>query len=120
LCAESGKFTKSQDDVSRSLASDRRQHAKRKVKSGEGDRVTDKSFDQPRVKNVKLIEDTKTQAEAPAYALRLGAGDRSPDRDRARGVLSEIMPCTILDVERIRWFGFGEVLSDDICSSLVR
>jgi hypothetical protein len=33
-----GKFTKSQDDVGRSLAADRRQHAKRKVKSGEGDR----------------------------------------------------------------------------------
>ena len=33
-----GKFTKSQDDVGRSLAVDRRKHAKRKVKSGEGDR----------------------------------------------------------------------------------
>lgn len=33
-----GKFTKSQDDVGRSLASDRRIKAKRKVKSGEGDR----------------------------------------------------------------------------------
>ena len=33
-----GKFTKSQDDVGRSLAADRRQHAKRRVKSGEGDR----------------------------------------------------------------------------------
>jgi len=33
-----GKFTKSQDDVGRSLAADRRRHAKRKVKSGEGDR----------------------------------------------------------------------------------
>jgi hypothetical protein len=33
-----GKFTKSQDDVGRSLATDRRQHANRDVKSGEGDR----------------------------------------------------------------------------------
>ena len=33
-----GKFTKSQDDVGRSLAADRRQHAKHKVKRGEGDR----------------------------------------------------------------------------------
>jgi hypothetical protein len=33
-----GKFTKSQDDVGRSLATDRRQRAKRDVKSGEGDR----------------------------------------------------------------------------------
>jgi hypothetical protein len=33
-----GKFTRSQDDVGRSLAVDRRKHAKRKVKSGEGDR----------------------------------------------------------------------------------
>jgi hypothetical protein len=33
-----GKFTKSQDDVGRSLAADRRKHAKRVVKSGEGDR----------------------------------------------------------------------------------
>jgi hypothetical protein len=33
-----GKITKSQDDVGRSLATDRRQHAKRKVKSGEGDK----------------------------------------------------------------------------------
>jgi hypothetical protein len=33
-----GKFTKSQDDVGRSLAADRRQHAKRRVKDGEGDR----------------------------------------------------------------------------------
>jgi hypothetical protein len=33
-----GKFTKSQDDVGRSLTSDRRQHAKAQVKGGEGDR----------------------------------------------------------------------------------
>jgi len=33
-----GKFTKSQDDVGRSLSVDRRKHAKTKVKSGEGDR----------------------------------------------------------------------------------
>jgi hypothetical protein len=33
-----GKFTKSQDDVGRSLTSDRRQRAKTEVKSGEGDR----------------------------------------------------------------------------------
>jgi hypothetical protein len=33
-----GKFTKSQDDVGRSLAVDRRKRAKTKVKSGEGDR----------------------------------------------------------------------------------
>jgi hypothetical protein len=33
-----GRFTKSQDDVGRSLAVDRRKHAKTKVKSGEGDR----------------------------------------------------------------------------------
>ena len=36
---KSGKFTQSQDDVGRSLAADRRQHAKRVVKSGEGDRA---------------------------------------------------------------------------------
>jgi len=35
---KSGKFTRSQDDVGRSLAADRRQHAKTKVKRGEGDR----------------------------------------------------------------------------------
>lgn len=34
---KTGKFTKSQDDVGRSLPADRRQHAKHKVKSGEGD-----------------------------------------------------------------------------------
>jgi hypothetical protein len=33
-----GKFTKSQNDVGRSLAADRRKRAKRVVKSGEGDR----------------------------------------------------------------------------------
>jgi hypothetical protein len=33
-----GKFTKSQDEVGRSLAADRRKRAKRVVKSGEGDR----------------------------------------------------------------------------------
>ena len=33
-----GKFTKSQDEVGRSLTGDRRKHAKTKVKSGEGDR----------------------------------------------------------------------------------
>jgi hypothetical protein len=33
-----GKFTKSQDDVGRALAADRRQRAKTTVKSGEGDR----------------------------------------------------------------------------------
>jgi hypothetical protein len=37
-CRKRGKFTKSQDDVGRSLATDRRQHAERVVKSGEGDR----------------------------------------------------------------------------------
>ena len=31
-------FTRSQDDVGRSLAADRRKRAKRAVKSGEGDR----------------------------------------------------------------------------------
>jgi hypothetical protein len=33
-----GRFTKSQDDVGRSLASDRRRRAKRTAKKGEGDR----------------------------------------------------------------------------------
>jgi len=33
-----GKFTKSRDEVGRSLAGDRRKHAKTKVRSGEGDR----------------------------------------------------------------------------------
>ena len=33
-----GRFTKSQDDVGRSLAADRRKKAKTKVKKGEGDR----------------------------------------------------------------------------------
>jgi hypothetical protein len=33
-----GRFTKSQDDVSRSLAADRRRKAKRVAKKGEGDR----------------------------------------------------------------------------------
>jgi hypothetical protein len=33
-----GKFTKSQDDVGRSLAADRRKHAKTKVKKGQADR----------------------------------------------------------------------------------
>jgi hypothetical protein len=32
-----GHFTDSQDDVGRSLAADRRQHAKTKTKSGHGD-----------------------------------------------------------------------------------
>jgi len=35
---KAGKFTKSQDDVGRSLAADRRKRAKRAVKKGEGDR----------------------------------------------------------------------------------
>lgn len=35
---KNGKFTKSQDDAGRSLAADRRQHAKKTVKSGDGDR----------------------------------------------------------------------------------
>jgi hypothetical protein len=33
-----GKFTKSQDDVGRSLAADRRRKAKKVAKKGEGDR----------------------------------------------------------------------------------
>jgi hypothetical protein len=33
-----GKFTKSQDDVGRSLTADRRRKAKRVAKKGEGDR----------------------------------------------------------------------------------
>jgi hypothetical protein len=33
-----GKFTKSQDDVGRSLASDRRKKAQKVAKKGEGDR----------------------------------------------------------------------------------
>ena len=33
-----GKFTKSQDDVGKSLAADRRKKAKKMVKKGEGDR----------------------------------------------------------------------------------
>ena len=35
---KSGKFTKSQDDVGRSLSADRRRKAKRVAKKGEGDR----------------------------------------------------------------------------------
>ena len=35
---KAGKFTKSQDDVGRSLKADRRKRAKRVVKSGEGDK----------------------------------------------------------------------------------
>ena len=35
---KAGKFTKSQDDVGRSLKADRRKRAKRAVKKGEGDR----------------------------------------------------------------------------------
>ena len=35
---KAGKFTKSQDEVGRSLVADRRKRAKRAVKSGEGDR----------------------------------------------------------------------------------
>ena len=35
---KTGKFTRSQDDVGRSLKADRRKRAKRTVKSGEGDR----------------------------------------------------------------------------------
>ena len=35
---KAGKFTRSQDDVGRSLKADRRKRAKRVVKKGEGDR----------------------------------------------------------------------------------
>jgi hypothetical protein len=35
---EEGKFTESQDDVGRSLAADRRQHAKTRSKPGQGDK----------------------------------------------------------------------------------
>jgi hypothetical protein len=35
---KAGKFTRSQDDVGRSLKADRRARAKRAVKSGDGDR----------------------------------------------------------------------------------
>ena len=35
---ERGRFTEDQVDVGRSLAADRRQHAKTKAKPGEGDR----------------------------------------------------------------------------------
>jgi hypothetical protein len=35
---KAGKFTRSQDDVGRSLKADRRKRAKRAVKKGEGDR----------------------------------------------------------------------------------
>jgi hypothetical protein len=35
---EQGRFTESQDDVGRSLAADRRQHAKTRSKPGQGDK----------------------------------------------------------------------------------
>jgi hypothetical protein len=38
-----GKFTKSQDDVGRSLAADRRKKAKKTAKKGEGDRGDQKA-----------------------------------------------------------------------------
>ena len=41
-----GKFTDSQDDVGRSLATDRRQRAQREVKSGEGDRGDENARDE--------------------------------------------------------------------------
>jgi len=37
-----GKFSRSQDDVGRSLAADRRKKAKKTVKKGEGDRCDQK------------------------------------------------------------------------------
>ena len=40
---ENGRFTKEQDDVGRSLAQDRRQHAKTVVKKGQGDRGDQKA-----------------------------------------------------------------------------
>ena len=40
-----GKFTKSQDDVGRSLSTDRRKRANTKVKSGEGDRGEGPNYD---------------------------------------------------------------------------
>ena len=49
------------DDVGRSLAGDRRRHAKRKVKSGEGDKG-----DRPRPK-------TKRKAAKKKTAIRKGA-----------------------------------------------
>jgi len=35
---ENGRFTDEQDDVGRSLTQDRRQHAKTKTRSGQGDK----------------------------------------------------------------------------------
>jgi hypothetical protein len=40
---ENGRFTTQQDDVGKSLAADRRQHAKTEAKSGQGDRGDRKS-----------------------------------------------------------------------------
>jgi hypothetical protein len=47
-----GKFTKSQDDVGRSLAADRRKKAKRVAKRGEGDRGDRKPRKAKRKKSV--------------------------------------------------------------------
>jgi hypothetical protein len=40
---DKGQFAKEQDDVGRSLAQDRRQHAKTVVKKGQGDRGDQKA-----------------------------------------------------------------------------
>jgi hypothetical protein len=47
-----GKFTKSQDDVGRSLSADRRRKAKRVAKKGEGDRGDRKPRKAKRKKSV--------------------------------------------------------------------
>jgi hypothetical protein len=66
-----GKFTKSQDDVGRSLSVDRRKQARTKVKSGEGDRGDRNRMPNretmPHVENVGLVPESHSHAGGPGF-----------------------------------------------------
>ena len=64
-----GKFTKSQDDVGRSLAADRRRKAKKVAKKGEGDRGDQKRRKVKRKKRYVLRPPSQRAARIPTAAV---------------------------------------------------
>ena len=67
------------DDVGRSLAADRRKHARTKVKSGEGDKG-----DRPRAKTKRKVTSKTGRKAAAKSARRKGAARKSAGRKAAK------------------------------------
>ena len=102
-----GKFTKSQDEVGRSLAADRRKRAKTKVKAAKviaaiardcRDNWQSTMAEQPNiphVKNVDLVPEAKSHGGAPGFQSRLTFVNICSEPRIASGGFASFTACMI-------------------------